>query len=178
MRIERDRPCGTDTSRPRARYANAGNQHDDHDFEVGLRICISPGDASRSPSSSLVLSISAPAFADNGRTPDATPGAGTGSDVGVAPGDKPTIAPPGAGCDARRRSRTRRTVADKAKLTPIIPNPNNPTQPGVPALRGDRRADPRGRHRVRAVALDQAAAGVLRARCARESSAPSTRSTS
>jgi membrane-associated phospholipid phosphatase len=76
----------------------------------------------------LALSISTPAFADTGATPDAPPGAGTGSDVGVAPGDKPTIAPPAPEASPEKVEDAKK-VADKAKLTPIIPNPNNPTQP-------------------------------------------------
>jgi membrane-associated phospholipid phosphatase len=62
------------------------------------------------------------AFADSGS------GAGTGSDVVETPGDNPTIAPPGH--DARPQDvQKAKEIADKAKLTPIIPSPNNPTQP-------------------------------------------------
>ena len=53
---------------------------------------------------------------------------GNGSDVGVAPGDQPTIAPPAPDASPQKVEQAKE-VADKAKLTPIITNPGNPTQP-------------------------------------------------
>jgi len=72
----------------------------------------------------LVLAVSfssALAFADTG----SGAGSGTGSDVGP---DQPTIAPPAPDAPPAKVEEAQ-AVADKAKLTPIIPSPNNATQP-------------------------------------------------
>ena len=59
------------------------------------------------------------AFADTG--------SGAGSDVVAAP-DQPTIAPPAPDAPPKKVEEAKE-VADKPKLTPIIPSPNNATQP-------------------------------------------------
>jgi membrane-associated phospholipid phosphatase len=72
------------------------------------------------------LLSSALAFADPSG-PDATAGSGAGSNVGVS-SDKPTIAPPAPDAPPQKVEQAKE-VADKAKLTPIIPSPYNATQP-------------------------------------------------
>ncbi len=67
----------------------------------------------------VILTSSAVVFAD---------GEGSASDVGESSGNATTIAPPSPDASPQKVQEAK-DVADKAKLTPIITNPGNPTKP-------------------------------------------------